>query len=130
MKIIKNTNELTESKLFEADTELGILDTSDSADEIADEIVDHVETHTEGDLTLSDSAADTIAAEIKEVAADAGFDTATVDPGGDIEYLGVENIITKTLDMALAGALKDKRRGGKFGHNVLIVGLPGSGKTA
>jgi hypothetical protein len=32
--------------------------------------------------------------------------------------------------MALTTALKNKRRGGKFGSNVLIIGLPGSGKTA
>lgn len=130
MKINKEAKKLFEAKLFEADDKLGVLDTSDSVDALADEIADHIETSTEGDLTISDAEADKLAAEIKDTAASLEIETAAVDPGGDIEYLGVENVITKTLDMALLGALKNKRRGGKFGNNVLIVGLPGSGKTA
>ena len=127
MKIIKSAKELLESKLFEADD---ALDTTDSASELASEIIDQVETGTGGAETLSDSAAATVAAEVKDVASMSGIETAVVDTPEAEEGLGVENKVTKVLDMALQKALKNRGRGTKSGYNVLVIGMPGSGKTA
>lgn len=130
MKIIKTSQELLESRLFEAEENPEVLDTSDNVSELADKIIDHVETDTAGGLSLSDSAAETVASEIKTIADDTGIDFAAVEVPEEDEGLGVENRITKVLDMSLAKSKKNKKRGTKSGYNVLIVGLPGSGKTA
>jgi hypothetical protein len=127
MKINKCSKELLESKLVE-DSEPGI-DTTSSVDEIADEIVDEIETASGGSETMSDEKAAKIAAEVKAVADDTGIGTATIDMP-DVGPLGVENDITRVLDMSLAKAKKNKKRGTKSGYNVLVIGLPGSGKTA
>lgn len=125
MKNTKYSKNLKESTLLEAD---GVLDTADSSAEIADEIADYVADSTEGETSISDEIADEIATEVKDASDVIAADAAAVDV--DSDYLGVENAVTKTLDLALAKSLTNKRRGGKFGNNVLIVGLPGSGKTA
>jgi hypothetical protein len=127
MVINKKTRKLFESKLFEADNDAPI-DIDDSTAEIADDIVDAIETDSVGTATLSDSKAAEIASEVKAVADDTGIDMAAVDLADEI--LGVENRVTKVLDMALAVAQKNKRRKNKSGCNVLIIGMPGSGKTA
>jgi hypothetical protein len=127
MKINKYSKELLESKLVE-DSEPGI-DATGSVDEIADEIVDEIETASGGEETMSDEKAAKIAAEVKAVADDTGIDTAAIDMP-DVGPLGVENDITRVLDMSLAKAKKNKKRGTKSGYNVLVIGLPGSGKTA
>jgi hypothetical protein len=119
MKITKKSKELLESKLTEEETIA--LDTSDSVAELADEIVDEV--------PVSDADAKAIAAEIKDVATDTGIEAAAVAAPED-EALGVKNPITEVLDEALKKSKKNKGRGTKSGFNVLIVGLPGSGKTA
>jgi hypothetical protein len=133
MKIKRHSKELLESKLLEAEAEVetdGLIDLEDSTDEIATEISDTVALASGGEVGVSDSEADRAAKEIKDAAAEVGADHAAFDPGEDFEFLGVDNPITRVLDIALRGARRDKRRGGKFGHNVLISGLPGSGKTA
>lgn len=133
MKITKKANELFEAKFLEADDTAiadGVLDPSDSVTAIADEIKDAIELVSDGEESVSDADASKAATEIKDAAAEVGADHAAFDPGADFEFLGVSNPITRVLDMALKGARRDKRRGGKFGHNVLISGLPGSGKTA
>ena len=122
MKINKLNNVLLEA----AD---GILDPKDSATEIAAEIENSTAAATDGEVVLGHDAAAKIADEIKTTGTEIGAGSAAID-AGDEEYLGVKNIITDTLDMALKVAIKNKRRGGKFGSNVLIIGLPGSGKTA
>lgn len=127
MKINEQEKETFIESLFE-DTD-GTLDTSDSVSEIADEIIDSTEDATEGEIVIDDASAEAIASEIKDAADTFDADAAAVDAGA-ADYLGVENIVTKTLDLAYAKALKNKRRGGKFNCNVLISGLPGSGKTA
>lgn len=124
MKINKQNKQL-----FEAVTEDGILDPKDSVSAIADEIVTSTEDATGGEIAISTADATEIASEVKAVGAEMDLAGAAID-SGDTEYIGVKNIITDTLDMALRAAKKNKRRGGKFGSNVLIVGLPGSGKTA
>ena len=120
--------ELLESKLFEADEEVGV-DASGSVDEIADEVADEVADATGGESGVSDEGAREIAAEIKDVATDLDLDTAAIAVPEE-EALGVKNPITEVLDMALSKSKKNKSRGTKSGFNVLIVGLPGSGKTA
>ena len=128
MKIDKKSKQLFEAKLFEADDEFGAVSPADTVDEIADEVAGAVEASTEGEVVLGDAGAKAVAAEIKDVSKDVEVETAVVTPGDD--FIGVKNIITETLDLALEGALEDKMDGDKGGHNVLIVGLPGSGKTA
>lgn len=128
MKIRK---QLLETRITEAEaTHDGILDTDDSVASIADEIAGTIERASGGEASVSDTDATAVATEIKDAAAEIGAESAAFDPGEEFEFLGVENPITKVLDLALKGARRDKRRGGKFGHNVLISGLPGSGKTA
>lgn len=128
MKIDEKTKRLFEAKLFESDDDV-IIDPSDSTAEMADDIASAIETETEGEVSVSDSSADKIAKEVKDVASDVELGSAVVDAGDD--YLGVKNAVTEVLDMALAGALEDILDGeSDGGHNVLIIGLPGSGKTA
>lgn len=128
MKINNERKQLFESKLFESDEEFGAVSPGDTVAEIADEVVDSVEAATAGEVTISPASAKKIADEIKDVASDAEIESAVVTPSDD--FIGVKNVITETLDLALEGALEDKMDGDKGGHNVLIVGLPGSGKTA
>lgn len=129
MKITRTEKKLFEAKLFESDADVGI-DTSDSVGEIAADVVDAVETGTGGAETMSKDSASKVASEIKAVAAETGIDTAAVAAPEGYESLGVENKITKVLDMSLNLSKKNKRRGSKSGYNVLVIGLPGSGKTA
>ena len=129
MKIDKKEKKLFESTLFEADESVS-LDTTDSADKLADDIIDVIETDSAGVATLSDAKASEIATEIKDVADATGIDTAAIDLPDDVITLGVENRVTKVLDMALAVSQKNKYRKNKSGSNVLIIGMPGSGKTA
>lgn len=128
MKIDTKTKRLFEAKLFESDEDI-VIDPSDSISKMADDIITAVETETEGEATLSTTSASKIAGDVKSVASDVELGSAVVDAGE--EYLGVKNAVTEVLDMALAGALEDQLDGETDGgHNVLIIGLPGSGKTA
>jgi hypothetical protein len=126
MKINKYSKKLIEARLFEEDE--GILDATASVADIADEIKDTLETESEGETTISDAAAMKAAVETKTVADDLGMDELVIDSG--YEFLGVDNKITKILNLAYKNAVKHKQRKNKFGSNVLISGLPGSGKTA
>ena len=116
-------------QLLEATATDGVLDPRDSSTDLAAEIIDSTAEATDGEVVLDKASADEIAGEIKTADAEIGLAGAAIDADDD-SYVGVKNIITDTLDMALTAALKNKRRGGKFGSNVLIIGLPGSGKTA
>jgi signal recognition particle GTPase len=127
MKINKS---LLEKKIINEENEDKVepIIPTDSVDEIADEVQDQVVAISSGDEVINDTNAQKVAAEIKQVAdeIDAG---AAMLVSAD-EPLGVKNAITDTLDAALSASRKNKRRGLKSGNNVLIVGLPGSGKTA
>jgi Cdc6-like AAA superfamily ATPase len=131
MKINKN---LVENKIIteaeeEVVTTVEPITPSDSVDVVADGVKDQVVAATDGEEVISDENAVKVAAEIKQTAdeVDAG---AAIISNGEEEPLGVKNAITDTLDAALNASLRNKRRGIKSGNNVLIVGLPGSGKTA
>lgn len=131
---------LTENKLREADDELlvkpddVIINTDGSNTEVAYEVQDAVKAQTDGNAELSDADAGKVATEVKDVAVDINADQAVVIPkdediDDDDEYI-TENALTHVLDMAYANAKTFRRRKERFGTNVLIVGLPGSGKTA
>ena len=131
MKINKT---LVENKIIteaeeEVVTTVEPISTSDSVDVIADDVKDQVVAATDGEEIISDENAAKVAAEIKQTADEVDAGAAIISNGED-EPLGVKNAITDTLDAALNASLRNKRRGIKSGNNVLIVGLPGSGKTA
>ena len=127
---------LKESKLVEANENIEdvVIDTNASTAEVADQVKDAVEVQTDDNATLSDAKADKVATEIKNTANEIGAGEAAIlppekDVDSDDEYI-TENILTSTLDKALTNSRKFKRRRQKIDTNVLIVGLPGSGKTA
>lgn len=121
-KLYESAQPLTEADELEINPEV------DSVDDIADAAKAQVEVGTEGDETLSDANADKLAGEIKATGDEIGAESAVVF--ADLEVLGTDNAITRVLEKALARAKRNKRRGIKSGNNVLITGLPGSGKTA
>lgn len=100
---------------------------SDGTTDIADAVIDQVEAG-EGDLTISDENAAKVAQEIAQVGDEIGAEEAVVI--ADDDTLGTDNEITRTLEKALQRSQRNARRGIKSGNNILIVGLPGSGKTA
>ena len=127
MKIKK----LTESKklIEEADGQINPM--QDSKADIVDEIEDHVEETTNGEKGIEDADAEAIAQQTKQVGdeVNAGFVAfnLTDDDWSDVV---ITNDVYEVLDMAHMAALKNMKRGRKAGSNVLINGLPGSGKTA
>lgn len=129
MKINKVTlNE--QLKLTEADS---INPQTASVDEIAAKVKADAETASNGEKTVSDAAAANQAAEIKQTAQEIGA-TGFSNLDAAEESIKAENALTKELDRCLEVSLKNQRRykGTKAapGHNLLVEGLPGSGKTA
>jgi hypothetical protein len=96
-----------------------ILDASVS--EIADAVQDAAEEASDGKETYSDANAKAIANEIKTHAK--GFDAAAWAP------LDVQNELTDKLDDCLANAMAAHASGTHDGVDLLVSGLPGSGKT-
>lgn len=133
---LKETNEIEEFEDEEElylndepdDEELEINPEEDSMAEIADEVVNQVEVGSNGELTLSPEKANELAAEIKRTGDEVGAGSAVVL--ADPDALSTDNRITRILEKAFKNATKFKRRGNKSNNNVLITGLPGSGKTA
>lgn len=129
MKIIKKLNEnideavLNDKVLTEDDTEdIAIDDVNKASDsEVADAVVAAAEKASDGKETFSDEKAETIAKEIKTHAK--GFDTAAWAP------LDVPSELTDKLDDCLANAMANHASGTHDGVDLLITGLPGSGKT-
>lgn len=130
MKITKKR--LKESMLLEADDvqevvapaeEVEAIDDINSASvaEVADAVQDAAEVATDGKETYSDAKAAAVAQELKTVAK--GLDRAAWAP------LDVRNTITDLLDDCLAEAFIAQESNVKANTDVLISGLPGSGKT-
>lgn len=133
MKI--NKQKLQESALLEKKiTEAEDADTSTSAEDIAidnvnsasvadiaDAVQDAAEEASDGKETFSDEKAKTIANEIKTHAK--GFDSAAWAP------LDVPSELTDKLDDCLANAMAAHAAKNSDGVDLLITGLPGSGKT-
>lgn len=92
-----------------------------SADALADAVQAAAEEASDGKETYSDEKAKTIASEIKTHAK--GFDTAAWAP------LDVPSELTDKLDDCLANAMAGHSAGTHDGSDLLITGLPGSGKT-
>ena len=133
MKITKQ--KLKESKLAKeievleetADTaetpeELSIDDVkSASVDEIADAVQAAAEEASDGEETFSDAKAKEIATQLKTYAQ--GFDSAAWAP------VDVRNEFTDILDDCLENALIAQAAKTHDGTDLLVTGLPGSGKT-
>ena len=92
-----------------------------SADELADKVADAAEAASDGKETYSDEKAKKIATELKTYAN--GFDSAAWAP------LDVQNELTDALDDCLASSFETKSLGTHDGTDILVSGLPGSGKT-
>ena len=94
---------------------------SATVSEIADAVKDAAEEASDGKETYSDAKAEKIASEIKKEAV--GFDAAAWAP------LDVRNELTDKLDDCLSNALVAHASGTHDGVDLLVCGLPGSGKT-
>jgi hypothetical protein len=121
-KLQENSLENT-AKEFEAmEDGSSIEDVSSAAiDEIATAVQDAAEVASDGKETFSDEKAKAIAKEIKTHAK--GFDAAAWAP------LDVPSELTDKLDDCLANAMANHAAGTHDGVDLLITGLPGSGKT-
>lgn len=92
-----------------------------SIDDIADAVVDAAGAASDGKETFSDEKAEKIATEIKTHAK--GFDATAWAP------LDVPSELTDKLDDCLANAMAAHASGTHDGVDLLVTGLPGSGKT-
>lgn len=138
MKIIKQklvegvAKELEKQELVEAPVDTTEEDTNieeiaidnvgtATTDELADAVQAAAEEASSGEETFSDEKAKTIATEIKTHAK--GLDAAAWAP------LDVPSELTDKLDDCLANAMVGHAAGTHDGVDLLITGLPGSGKT-
>ena len=126
--ITKETEVDTEAALLEAEESEASTDdlavdnvNTTSTDDLADAIQDAAEEASNGAETFSDKKAKQIATEIKTYAQ--GFATAAWAP------LDVPSELTDKLDDCLANAMASYASGTHDGVDLLITGLPGSGKT-
>lgn len=92
-----------------------------ATDKLADAVQAAAEEASDGKETFSDKKAETIANEIKTHAK--GFDASTWAP------LDVPSELTDKLDDCLANAMVAHASGTHDGVDLLVTGLPGSGKT-
>lgn len=117
MKIKK----LNEKLLREADEEVvdEVVDVDQPVSDLADNIGD---AYAEGGIVVPEKNATSTAKEIKKAAE--GIKEPVYTP------IVVPNRLTKACDMALKIAKRNSRRGSYDNPNILVDGLPGSGKTA
>lgn len=126
VKIYDITNDIKNESLTEAEEtpneDIAIDDILDaSVSEIADAVQDAAEEASDSKETYSDDKAKTIATELKTYAK--GFDAAAWAP------LDVASELTDKLDDCLANAMAAHAAGTSDGVDLLVTGLPGSGKT-
>ena len=122
MKILKEDKKLFEDITESEAEDIAITDVKHaSMDDIADSVQDAAEVASDGKETFSDKKADQIAKEIKTLVK--GLDRSAWAP------LDVENELTKTLDFCLSQALIAKKQKRRDGTDLIVTGLPGSGKT-
>ena len=107
-------------------TEAELIDPSDSAEEIAQDAIDQVEAGSEGDETLSSAGAKAIADEVIKTGDDIGAGAAVIIP----KVIDSDNQITRLLQEAFDLAIENREMGLKENCNILLIGLPGSAKTA
>jgi len=114
--------DLNKQLLEEVPADISVDDVSTvSVDTLSDAVTDAAEAASGGEKTYSKENAKTVATEIKTYAK--GFDTAAWAP------LDVPSELTDKLDDCLANALAAKASGTQDGVDLLVSGLPGSGKT-
>lgn len=133
MKIKKlNENLLTEQDNLDTETvDVPDIDPEASVSEIADAVQAAVEVETAGESTISDADAEQVADEIKTTSAEINAGSVGVIPSeATAEEYVVRTELTDILDKALAASKRFMRQGVRYGANVLVTGLPGSGKTA
>lgn len=138
MKINKmwKTKNLTESKYIKEASEgedelIEINPQNANIEEIAGAVKDDLEDSSNGEVLISDEQAHEIASEIKDTAEEVNAgQTAIVITSEDYEDAKIETKLSKVLDKAYATAKEAMNNKTKNGANVLIEGLPGSGKTA
>jgi hypothetical protein len=131
MKIKKNSklqeqievdNKIVEDVEDSTGEDIAIDDILDaSVSDIADAVQDAAKEASDGKEVYSDAKAETIAKEIKTYAT--GLDAAAWAP------LDVASELTDKLDDCLANAMAAHAAGTSDGVDLLITGLPGSGKT-
>jgi len=130
MKITK-VNTLTEALLTEEDGLEDVSLTTDSASDVADAIQAEVDELSDGTKGISDADADKVAVEIKQAAEEANADeVAIVLTDADFDDVKIENRLYRALNRKLRIARTLRGRGDKAGLNIMVDGLPGSGKTA
>lgn len=119
---MKNTDKslIETANLEEVDLTIDDLNSA-PVDEVADAVQAAAEVASDGKASYSDEKAKAVAKELKTFAK--GIDAAAWAP------LDVRNEITDLLDRCLASAFKSHGSGLRATANVLISGLPGSGKT-
>ena len=121
-KEIEALEEAADDTDIENEEDLVVDDLASVAtDELADKIQTAKETGTDGAETYSDAKANKIATELKTAAK--GFDSAAWAP------LDVPNELTDKLDDCLSNSMVGKHMGTHDGTDLLVDGLPGSGKT-
>lgn len=125
-KIITESAEIKNEPITEAEEipaeDIAVDDILDaSVSEIADAVQDAAEEASDGKETYSDDKAKTVATEIKTHAK--GLDAAAWAP------LDVASELTDKLDDCLANAMAAHAAGTSDGVDLLVTGLPGSGKT-
>lgn len=130
--IINYKRTLTESEDGAEGEDLTEIDPQTaSVNTIAKGLQTSVEDQTVDTQTLSDDKASTLASEVKQTANEVnagGTEILPADSDSD-DYI-TENRLTKVLDKALRNSQAFARLGKREGSNILITGLPGSGKTA
>ena len=121
--VIDNIKEDIDLAEIEAMEDIPDIDDISSADidDIATAVQAAAEEASDGKETFSDEKAETIAKELKTQAK--GFDTAAWAP------LDVPSELTDKLDDCLANAMANHAADMHDGVDLLVTGLPGSGKT-
>jgi signal recognition particle GTPase len=134
--LTENLKELLTEDVDEPEVTLDEINPNQaSTSTIADAIQGSVEEIT-GDDTVADNVAAATAQEVKDVAQETGAGQVALDPTAlpanidEDEFVGCENILTKTLDKALRSARTAQKLKVRPDANVLVIGLPGSGKTS
>ena len=127
-RLVEDKNRLVEADVTEV--ELSELDPQTaSVDDLADAIQDTIEDASNNEVEISDADASEVAAETKATAIEVGAGQVVIDDS-DFEDTDVKNILTEALDESLEAAQRYFRRGQRGSANILVEGLPGSGKTA
>lgn len=126
MKINKLLEDVNDEVVEASATEADLINPNESTAEIAADIVDQVEVGSDGKETVSLEGAKAIADEVIEAGDDIGAGAAVVIP----KVIDSDNQITRLLQEAFELAIENQEMGLKENCNILLIGLPGSAKTA